>query len=187
MGPLKDEKKILEIIAELERIQKEDLPRMAMLDKSFLMNGEWQDSFEVESMLYCALAASYAGQERKETRGYNLRTDYPNTDNSYRRLFVSIINEIENNVIHFSACRKRLKGNRNRLLVLFSLQNLIYIIWQESCKKILFCSMSFAKNSTTKKIAPPSRLKQCKSSTSTGYDSFSLLRSECAFVDLPLT
>ena len=83
MGPLKDEKKILEIIAELERIQKEDLPRMAMLDKSFRMNGEWQDSFEVENMLYCALAASYAGLERKETRGYNLRTDYPNTDNSY--------------------------------------------------------------------------------------------------------
>ena len=82
-GPLKDEKKIEEIIAELKRIQEEDLPRMAMMDKSFRMNNEWQDSFEAENMLYCALAASYAGLERKETRGYNLRTDYPNTDNSY--------------------------------------------------------------------------------------------------------
>ena len=83
MGPLKDEKKILEIIKELTRIQEEDLPRMAMMDKSFRMNGEWQDAFEAENMLYCALAASYAGLERRETRGYNLRTDYPNTDNSY--------------------------------------------------------------------------------------------------------
>ena len=83
LGPLKDEKKILEIIKELTRIQEEDLPRMAMMDKSFRMNGEWQDAFEAENMLYCALAASYAGLERRETRGYNLRTDYPNTDNSY--------------------------------------------------------------------------------------------------------
>ena len=83
MGPMKDEAKILEIIAELKRIQTEDLPNMQMMDKSFRMNREWLDALEAENMLTCALAASYAGLERKETRGYNLRTDYPNTDNSY--------------------------------------------------------------------------------------------------------
>ncbi len=82
-GPLKDEAKIEEIITELTRIQQEDLPRMAMRDKSFRMNREWQEAMEAENMLYCALAASYAGLERKETRGFNLRTDYPSTNNSY--------------------------------------------------------------------------------------------------------
>ena len=33
-------------------------------------------------MLYCALGASHAGLLRKETRGFNMRTDFPYTDNS---------------------------------------------------------------------------------------------------------
>ena len=82
MGPMKDEAKILEIIAELTRIQKEDLPRMSSPDKSYRMNCEWRDAFEAENMLYCALAASYAGLMRKESRGFHMRLDYPNTDNS---------------------------------------------------------------------------------------------------------
>lgn len=82
MGPMKDEAKILEIIAELTRIQKEDLPHMFSPDKSYRMNCEWRDAFEAENMLYCALAASYAGLMRKESRGFHMRLDYPNTDNS---------------------------------------------------------------------------------------------------------
>ena len=83
MGPLKDEAKILEIIDELDRILTEDIPRMATVDKSGCMNHDWRDALEAENMVYCALAASYAGLTRKETRGFNLRTDYPDTDNSY--------------------------------------------------------------------------------------------------------
>lgn len=81
-GPLKDEAKILAIIEELNRIKAEELPRMYIADKSYRMNCEWRDAFEAESMLYCALGASYAALLRKETRGMNLRTDYPDTDNS---------------------------------------------------------------------------------------------------------
>lgn len=81
-GPLKDEAKIREIIAELERIREEDLSRMYTPDKSFRMNCEWRDCFEAENMLYCALGASYAGLLRKESRGFHMRTDYPDPDNS---------------------------------------------------------------------------------------------------------
>ncbi len=81
-GPLKDEAKILSIIEELNRIKEEDLPRMWTSDKSYRMNCEWRDCFEAENMLYCALGASYAGLTRKETRGFNMRTDYPNLDNN---------------------------------------------------------------------------------------------------------
>ena len=82
-GPLKDENKIKEIIDELNRILREDIPRMYTPDKSFRMNCEWRDCFEAENMLYCALGASYAGLLRNESRGFNMRTDYPNPDNSY--------------------------------------------------------------------------------------------------------
>lgn len=81
-GPLKDETRIKEIIAELTRIKDEDLPRMYTPDSSFRMNCEWRDCFEAENMLYCALGASYAGLLRKESRGFHMRTDYPDLDNS---------------------------------------------------------------------------------------------------------
>ena len=81
-GPLKDETKIKAIIQELTRIKEEDIPRMWTSDNSYRMNCEWRDCFEAENMLYCALGASYAGLLRKETRGFNMRTDYPNLDNS---------------------------------------------------------------------------------------------------------
>lgn len=81
-GPLKDEAKIKEIIAELTRIKDEDLPRMYTPDSSFRMNCEWRDCFEAENMLYCALGASYAGLLRKESRGFHMRTDFPDLDNS---------------------------------------------------------------------------------------------------------
>lgn len=80
-GPLKDEKRILEIIEELNRIKEEDLPRMWTADDSYRMNCGWRDCFEAENMLYCALGASYAGLLRKESRGFHMRTDYPDPDN----------------------------------------------------------------------------------------------------------
>lgn len=81
-GPLKDEKRILEIIEGLNRIKDEDIPRMWPADDSYHMNCGWRDCFEAENMLYCALGASYAGLLRKESRGFHMRTDYPNPDNS---------------------------------------------------------------------------------------------------------
>lgn len=83
MGPMRNEEDLNELIDELHRIINEDLPRIATIDKSRCMNGDWRDALETENMAYCALASAYASLERKETRGYNLRLDYPDTDNSY--------------------------------------------------------------------------------------------------------
>ncbi len=83
MGPMRDENGLNELIDELHRIIDEDLPRVAIIDKSRCMNGDWRDALEAENMAYCALASAYASLERKETRGYNLRLDYPDTDNTY--------------------------------------------------------------------------------------------------------
>ena len=82
-GPMRDEAGCESLIAELERIIAEDLPRVSVADQSTCMNVEWRDALEVESMAWCALGSAYASLTRKETRGYNLRTDFPDTDNSY--------------------------------------------------------------------------------------------------------
>lgn len=81
-GPMRDEAQCEALIAELERII-DDLPRMATSDTSRCMNAEWREALEAENMAWCALASARASLVRKETRGYNMRTDYPNTDNSY--------------------------------------------------------------------------------------------------------
>lgn len=82
-GPMRDEGACLALIDELERVIAEDLPRIAVADKSLCMNVEWRDSLEAENMAWCALASARASLERRETRGYNMRTDYPTTDNAY--------------------------------------------------------------------------------------------------------
>ena len=82
-GPMRDEAGCEALIAELERIIAQDLPRITVADKSTCMNVEWRDALEAENMAWCALGSAHASLTRKETRGYNLRTDYPDTDNSY--------------------------------------------------------------------------------------------------------
>lgn len=82
-GPMRDEAGCDALIAELERVIAEDLPNIEVADKSMRMNADWRDALEAESMAWCALASAVASKTRKETRGYNMRTDYPATDNSY--------------------------------------------------------------------------------------------------------
>jgi succinate dehydrogenase/fumarate reductase flavoprotein subunit len=78
---MKSEEKMKEMLTELERIQKEDLPKMVCQDKSSLFNRDWKQAMEAEPMLYCALATVYASLERKESRSPFFRVDYPKMDN----------------------------------------------------------------------------------------------------------
>ncbi len=79
-GAARDEAQLNDIIAELNRIKDEEIPAMKCADRSSRMNPEWRDALEVENMVYCVLASCHAGLERKETRGYHIRTDYPEMD-----------------------------------------------------------------------------------------------------------
>lgn len=78
---LKNKEGIQSAIDELQRIRDEDLPRMATSCKSMVMNREWRNAMEVESMLTMSLAAAAASLERKESRPMHFRTDYPKIDN----------------------------------------------------------------------------------------------------------
>lgn len=89
---IKNEEGIQGAIDEFLRIRKEDLPRMAVPCKTKVMNREWRNAMEVESMLAMSLGAAYASLERKETRPMHYRTDYPKLDNEnyFAHLWVSI-------------------------------------------------------------------------------------------------
>lgn len=80
-GFMKSEEGMQEMLAELERIQKEDVPRMFCLDKSRVYNRDWKMAMEVEGMLICSLGTVHAALERKESRSPFFRTDYPKMDN----------------------------------------------------------------------------------------------------------
>ncbi len=78
---MKNEDAMKEMLTELERIQKEDLPKMFCQDKSRNFNRDWKQAMEAESMLICSLATVHAALERKESRSPFFRTDYPKMDN----------------------------------------------------------------------------------------------------------
>ena len=79
---IKSEATMKDMLTELERIQKEDVPKMYCEDKSMLYNRDWRMAMEVESMLTCSLATVHAALERKESRSPFFRSDYPKMDNT---------------------------------------------------------------------------------------------------------
>lgn len=81
LGPARDEEGILASIAELKRIETEDLPKMQVPSKSKQYNSDWHRALEVKNMLMCAQATAEAALIRKECRGPHVRTDYPAQDN----------------------------------------------------------------------------------------------------------
>jgi succinate dehydrogenase/fumarate reductase flavoprotein subunit len=78
---LKSGEKMNIMLKELERIRREDLPRMVCADKSRIFNRDWKMAMEVEGMLACSLATVNAALVRKESRSPFFRTDYPRMDN----------------------------------------------------------------------------------------------------------
>jgi succinate dehydrogenase/fumarate reductase flavoprotein subunit len=78
---IKSEEKMQVMRDELERIRKEDLPRMVCKDKSRIFNRDWKMALEAEAMLACSLATVHAALERKESRSPFFRSDYPRMDN----------------------------------------------------------------------------------------------------------
>ena len=81
IGIMRSEDSINESLAELDRIEAEDLPRMFIASKSMQLNRDWQSALEARSLLMCAKATGYAALQRKETRGAHCRLDYPQMDN----------------------------------------------------------------------------------------------------------
>jgi succinate dehydrogenase / fumarate reductase flavoprotein subunit len=79
-GYLRDEAGLSATLREIERIRGEDLPRMGVKSGSRRYNYEWIEALQVENLLTCTEAGVRAALMRKESRGFHIRSDYPEVD-----------------------------------------------------------------------------------------------------------
>jgi succinate dehydrogenase / fumarate reductase flavoprotein subunit len=70
-------------IDEIERIKTEDLPNMAVLNKTKCFNTEWKQAVENYNILDIAEATLKAALLREESRGFFYRTDYPDASEDW--------------------------------------------------------------------------------------------------------
>ena len=75
--PSKNEEGLKKALREVERIKREDIPRMVLRSSSKHFNYEWVEALEVPDMLLISEIMIKAALMRKETRGPFVRTDYP--------------------------------------------------------------------------------------------------------------
>jgi succinate dehydrogenase / fumarate reductase flavoprotein subunit len=82
MGILRETAKLEAANKELERIRREDLPKMVVSEQTLTYNNEWKEAVENYNLLDAAELAVKATLLRQESRGTYLRPDFPNTDDA---------------------------------------------------------------------------------------------------------
>lgn len=80
LGVYRTTEGLKETIAELRRIEKEDIPRMVLEDDSPIYSKEWKEAIENYNMLDDALLTAEGALRREESRGYCIRAEYPEQD-----------------------------------------------------------------------------------------------------------
>ncbi|MBU1053396.1 MAG: FAD-binding protein [Proteobacteria bacterium] len=81
LGPIRDAVSLESSIKEIERIKKEDLPRMVVSAKTKTFNTEWKEAIENYNMIDLVECMCRAALMRTETRGQHYRSDYSKRDN----------------------------------------------------------------------------------------------------------
>ena len=80
-GMLKSDKQCADALAILDSVEKDDLPKMYVADKSKVCNMEWMEALETINMITMARMDTLAARARTESRGFHLRNEYPDMDN----------------------------------------------------------------------------------------------------------
>jgi succinate dehydrogenase/fumarate reductase flavoprotein subunit len=80
-GVYRTEERLAETQKELERLEREELPHVAVPCGSLRYNYDWICALQAKNLLTCTLAGVRAARARKESRGFHLRHDYPQVDN----------------------------------------------------------------------------------------------------------
>lgn len=79
-GAWRSERKCRAALAALDRIERDELPRMAVADKSRVCNIEWFEALETVNMIVMARLDTLAALTRTESRGTHLRNEFPDAD-----------------------------------------------------------------------------------------------------------
>ena len=69
-------------LQEIERIRDEDMPQMALGSQSRVYNYEWMESIQARNLITCVEAGVKAALMRRESRGFHIRSDWPEVDNN---------------------------------------------------------------------------------------------------------
>jgi len=90
-GSIRSEEGLRAALTEIEHIKESDMPRFWARSKSPNYNYERLCAIQAENMLICTEAGIRAALMRRESRGFHLRSDYPQVDND--RWAVRILEE----------------------------------------------------------------------------------------------
>ena len=69
-------------LAEMDRIEAEELPKMYVASKSRRFNTDWQRALEVKNLIAVTRATAHAALAREESRGHHCRVDFPQMDSA---------------------------------------------------------------------------------------------------------
>jgi len=100
VGIFRIRNELQEAISILERMKKEELPKLYIEDHSTRYNKERIEALEVENMVLVAEMVAKAAFMREESRGAHYRKDFPDTDNN--NWLVNIVIKQEQNRMQFS-------------------------------------------------------------------------------------
>jgi len=82
MGYVKSEARMASALDDLARVRASMLPRMGLGSLSRNWNYDWVEALDAEDMLDVCELTIRASMQRKESRGYFFREDYPRIDNA---------------------------------------------------------------------------------------------------------
>lgn len=89
VGIFRTGQQLQEAVVEIERMKKEILPCLYVMNSHTRYNKEWIEALEIENMLCVAEMVAKAALMREESRGAHFRRDFPKTDN--KNWFVNIM------------------------------------------------------------------------------------------------
>jgi succinate dehydrogenase/fumarate reductase flavoprotein subunit len=81
LGPIRSGEELEGFLAEIQRVEREELPRLGAAAAGRPYNKEWLDAIELGNTLALLEIAATSALQRTESRGVHFREDHPNTDN----------------------------------------------------------------------------------------------------------
>ena len=81
LGPIRTGDELQSFLVEIQRVKREELPRLGVTARGRPYNKEWLDALELENILELLEIATSSALQRTESRGVHFRADYPVTDN----------------------------------------------------------------------------------------------------------
>ena len=81
LGPIRTGGELQSFLAEIQRVKREELPRLGVAARGRSYNKEWLDALELENIVALLEFAAASALRRTESRGVHFREDYPLTNN----------------------------------------------------------------------------------------------------------